>query len=370
MPQSTICVFLLLVLLRKRKAQDARTRTLRRLRELRDKNNAFVLPENTFRRKYRFPRALAKDLVDELSPFDEGIEEDIPFYIRVLSTLYFYANGSFQGVVGDCNTLNTSQSSVSRNLSKITNLIVQHLARKYISFPSTDEGKNIVQRGFLDKFGVPNILGTLDCTHVAISKPWSSDIEHHPRHYRNRKKYYSINVEACCTSDLIFTSVNARYPGAVHDSSIWVMSPVREYLQQNFDLNNPLFLLADCGYPTEPWLLTPYIEPHEDFQSFYNMKHKQARKCIEQAFGVLKGSFKCLSKTRTLYYHPTKAGNIIYGCVILYNFLKLNNFPLNDVEDLEDQSVEFAIEEDEDLLQMARNIRNDYAQTLHPRLHQ
>jgi len=47
---------------------------------------------------------------------------------------------------------------------------------------------------FLDKKGVPGVIGTIDCTHVAIFPPPSEGL--YPEHiYVNRKGYHSINTQ-------------------------------------------------------------------------------------------------------------------------------------------------------------------------------
>lgn len=313
---------------------------------------------------------MAKDLIDVLENYNEYSYEGIPFYFKVLSSLYFFANGSFQTQIGDCNTLNVSQPSISRAMAFISRILVQNLAEQYVKFPSNENEITRVTEGFRIQDQMPCILGALDCTHITIIKPNIQEAEHHPRHYRNRKKFYSINVEATCDSELLFTSVNARFPGSSHDSLIWSKSPVRAALRDRFDQFNPKFLLADCGYPGEPWLLTPYGEnENEAFQKNFNKKQIAARSCIERAFGVLKSTFRCLSKHRTLYYQPEKAAYIIYSCVILYNFLKIHRFEMqieaDEEEDEEEVDNNVIFDPDESLLHMARTLRDNYAQMLH-----
>ncbi len=44
--------------------------------------------------------------------------------------------------------------------------------------------------------------------------------------YRNRKGYFSINVQAITDANLMFTNIIARWPGSVHDSRIFQSSRI------------------------------------------------------------------------------------------------------------------------------------------------
>lgn len=50
--------------------------------------------------------------------------------------------------------------------------------------------QNISIYRFFNKFGMPGVLGCIDCTHVAIVRP----IENEERYYC-RKQYHSLNVQ-------------------------------------------------------------------------------------------------------------------------------------------------------------------------------
>jgi hypothetical protein len=81
-------------------------------------------------------------------------------------------------------------------------------------------------------------------------------------------------------------SINARFPGSVHDSAIWITSGIRRYLQQIYVLNNQEnYLLCDSGYPLEPWLLVPFMNPQEDTpESTFNTALSQLRMTIHRAY--------------------------------------------------------------------------------------
>lgn len=103
-----------------------------------------------------------------------------------------------------------------------------------------------------------------------------------------------------------------------------------------------LFLhLGDSGYPLEPWLFTPFANPNENSpESKFNSELNSVRNVIERTNGILKGRFRCLSKHRTLLYHPTKAANIIYtGCV-------LHNIALDARLVLPEEEIEYRDEND------------------------
>jgi hypothetical protein len=57
--------------------------------------------------------------------------------------------------------------------------------------------------------GFPSVLGAIDCSHIAIQSPGGDTSEL----YRNRKGYFSLNVQAICSSSLIIEDIVARWHG-------------------------------------------------------------------------------------------------------------------------------------------------------------
>lgn len=147
----------------------------------------------------------------------------------MLVTLYFLSNGSYQTTIGSHNFNCVSQSVVSRSIYELCTLITRHLMPQYIKFPTTPAEKHNPKEGFFLKWYMRDILGAIDGTHVEIIAPSVNDLEYPPFVYINRKGRHSINVMLICDANNIIISINARYPGSVHDVAILQLSEIRNY---------------------------------------------------------------------------------------------------------------------------------------------
>lgn len=99
-------------------------------------------------------------------------------------------------------------------------------------------------------------------------------------------------------------------------------------------------MLADNGYPLQPWLLKPYDSPNTPAKKQYNRLHRQLRSIIERAIGLLKARFRCLLSERKLRYSTLMSGYIIYSCTVLHNFLIEHNYPVEDIEPIFEELIE------------------------------
>ena len=114
-----------------------------------------------------------------------------------------------------------------------------------------------------------------------------------------------------------FLNIVAKWPGATHDSYIFKNS----ILHNHMVLTNPRgevgVLLGDSGYPSTPYLLTPYGQPTTPAERKYNKSHCSTRVRIEHSFGVLKRRFHVLHGEVRL--QPHKAVKVISACTVLHN---------------------------------------------------
>lgn len=162
---------------------------------MRLENDIFNLVEEQFIARFRIPQNGILDIIEELQDHDDGTLANIPFNLQVLAAFNFFANGSYQLSVGDNNNINLSQPTVSRCICKISNLIETHMGPKCIKFPTTQHEIDEKKSGFL-RFGMPNTIGIVDGTLIPHIAPPISNSEYHPRHFRTRKNFYGLNVEA------------------------------------------------------------------------------------------------------------------------------------------------------------------------------
>ncbi|KAM7302090.1 putative nuclease HARBI1 [Ixodes scapularis] len=132
-----------------------------------------------------------------------------------------------------------------------------------------------------------------------------------------------------CDADLCIQSIDATFPGSVHDSFVWRMSFLREAFLQGHAVRENECLLGDSGYPLEPWLMTPVPGNHAAAtdEARFNRAHRSTRSVVERCIGMLKNRFRCLQRYRTLQYDPIRSCNITTACAILHNVCLYINVP-------------------------------------------
>lgn len=251
---------------------------------LRDRSDPFNLPDNEFTRLFRLNKEMFQDLVDHLSPYMSTGERStkIPINMRILATLRFFAQGSYQRCVGSNFYNAMGQQTFSETLSEVCRAF-ERIAPLWVRFPTTIEEQRNIKMGFMLNNGFPGVIGCIDGTHVAILCP---AVDEHL--YFNRKRYHSKNVQIICDRSLRILNVNANYPGATHDAFIWQNSNIHDWFQDEYyERNNQnSWLLGDSGYPVQPWLLTPVqgaLPGTADAR--YNDAHSRARNCVERCIG-------------------------------------------------------------------------------------
>nr|CAI5836615.1 unnamed protein product [Callosobruchus analis] len=230
-------------------------------KNIRDKSNLFELPEKKFIKLFRLNKEAAMQLVGQLQELVEETSrgDTVPFHLEVFAALLFYAHGGYQTTVGDDFNLGMSQPVISRAIRKISSLIAIHLSPLYIKFPVTAEEVSVVKDGFFEVHQFPNLIGVIDCTHIAIVLPKVDDPTN----------------PAIFDSKLMITNVYARYPGAVHDAAIWESSNIQRHLRQKYvEGRRNCYLLGDSGYPLQPWLMTPVLDARPNTpEAMYNSLH-------------------------------------------------------------------------------------------------
>ncbi|XP_060766174.1 putative nuclease HARBI1 [Neoarius graeffei] len=284
--------------------EDAANGRIRRERVFRDYTDFLAHDDDWLISRFRLPRAILLELCAELGP---GLEREmarshaLPVPIQVLTTLGFLATGSFQRELADRSGM--SQTALSRAIPSVLNGIIR-LSARYIRFPYDVADQAQIKAQFAAIASFPNVIGVIDCTHIAIKAPSEGEYA-----YVNRKHFHSINVQIICDAQMRLTNIVARWPGATHDAFVLANSSVGNRLDAGRVRDG--WLLGDSGYPLRKWLLTPLANPRTDQEQHYNNLHARTRSVVERTIGHLKSRWRCLDRSGgVLLYQPDKACRI------------------------------------------------------------
>lgn len=138
---------------------------------------------------------------------------------------------------------------------------------------------------------------------------------------------------AIVDADYKFTYIDIGAYGSEGDASIFAESSLGSKIyggSLNFPPSHlvgseslPYFFLGDDAFPLNERLMKPYTPPKgkqlTQEERIFNYRLSRARRCVENAFGILCSRFYCLA--RTMFCSPSKAQKIIAACCYLHNFL-------------------------------------------------
>ncbi|XP_066602373.1 putative nuclease HARBI1 [Prorops nasuta] len=137
--------------------------------------------------------------------------------------------------------------------------------------------------------------------------------------WRNRKGFFSINVQCVVNSHLEIMDLVARWPGSAHDSTIFANSRIKHRFE-NFECGNGL-LLGDRGYRNERYLMTPLASPNTPAEVLFNEAHIRTRCMVERCFGIWGRTFAVLT-IGSRFSTPERTINVILSTAVLYNIIR------------------------------------------------
>eukprot|EP00102_Acyrthosiphon_pisum_P014829 XP_008185090.1 PREDICTED: putative nuclease HARBI1 [Acyrthosiphon pisum] len=178
-----------------------------------------------------------------------------------------------KAVLGD--HIHVHKSTVFRVIKKVSEAIA-FLKPKYIQMPRSQTEIDLVQHDFFLTRNFPKVIGAIDCTHIKIQSP-NSDIG---EKFRNRKGFFSVNVQAVC----------------------------------------------DGGYACRNYMMTPLGNPTSESELRYQKAQIGTRNVIERTFGVWKRRFPVLSLGIRTQIQTTLT--TIIATAVLHNMLIAANEPL------------------------------------------
>lgn len=115
-------------------------------------------------------------------------------------------------------TLSRAFFEIIDSLNKIAPSII-----KWPTIPEMEASKSAFRR----RCGLPNIIGAIDGTYVAMKAPKDQISS-----YTNRKMFTAMTLQAICNHDMKYIDCFVGYPSSVHDLRIFKNSDIFERVQQ------------------------------------------------------------------------------------------------------------------------------------------
>lgn len=188
--------------------------------------------------------------------------------------------------------------------------------------PTIEEAK-LIAKSVKNKTGMEQIIGAIDGTHIPILPPTVGY-----RDFINRKGWPSMVLQGFVDHQYIFRNITVKHPGSVHDATVFKDSSLYKnnnklIPKHSIHINNkeiPLMIAGDPAYPLLPWLIKGYTGSLTPEQESFNTYLSSARICIENAFGRLKGRWRCLLKRCDINYKFMP--QVISACCVLHNIVE------------------------------------------------
>ncbi|RXN17303.1 nuclease HARBI1 [Labeo rohita] len=249
-----------------------------------DRFDIETVPDEFLLTTFGFPREfiyylveLLKDSLLRRTQRSRAISPDV----QILAALGFYTTGSFQSKMGDA--IGISQASMSRCVSNVTKALIEK-APEFIGFTRDEATRQQSKEEFYRIAGIPNVMGVVDCAHIAIKAPNADDSS-----YVNKKGFHSINCQLVCDARGLLLSAETHWPG-------------------------------DNRYPLKKWLMTPVQSPESPAEYRYNLAHTTTHEIVDRTFRAIQTRFRCLDGAKGyLQYSPEKCSHIIQACCVLHN---------------------------------------------------
>ena len=271
--------------------------------------NYQISDPNYWKRNFRMSRETFLKIVavssDFMMPSLNHVRAPVFLEKRVAIVLNWLATGNSYNSVGEA--FGVHKATVIRFVNMFMKGMLP-LRNEFMKFPKTLSEYEHCINSFSEKTNLPNVMGTIDGTHVQIVKPEGLSAFD----YFSRKQKYTIVNQAVCDGNLIFLSVDTGYPGSIHDSRMLEHSWIYNAAENNTIMNAPItkvsgtdmtpYLLGDPAYPLLKWLMKPYAHGTKgERRKNFNYQLSKARSCIERSFGLLKTRFRILDKKNEFF---------------------------------------------------------------------
>lgn len=245
----------------------------------------------------------------------------VPLNKRVAIALWKLATNNEYRSIG--HLFGVSKTTVCSCVREFCTAVCTLLAPEQISFPDQEKLQDMAAY-FENRWGLPQCVGAIDGSHIPIIAPRDYHCD-----YFNRKGWHSIILQGVVDGKGLFWNVYTGMAGSLHDARVLRLSTLWELVERGSlypaytrdvgGVNMGYYVLGDSAYPLQSWLLKPFPDNGRltAEQHTYNKKMCRARVVVENAFGRLKGRWRCLMKRNDGDIELVKS--MVLTCCALHN---------------------------------------------------
>ncbi|KAF4528919.1 hypothetical protein B566_EDAN012619 [Ephemera danica] len=273
-----------------------------------DFKSHFRLHRHTF-------EAVLESIADVLESQNKGRKSIAPDKQFLIALWIFGTPDSYRSVA---DRFDVGRNTALRCVRRVTDALCT-LSMTYIVWPTGHQVAGVVQ-DFQASQGFPGVVSAIDGSHIPILGP-REDKEA----YRNRHDRLSINLQACCDSDMKFTHCYAGEVGSVHDARVFRKSEVHDFATRRSATYFPqhTHIIGDLAYPCLPTLLTPCKDNGHltRRQKNFNFRHSSTR----MSFRTLKRKIQKVARIGNAAAGPHPKVHYCMLCCILHNICILQD---------------------------------------------
>ncbi|XP_050028274.1 putative nuclease HARBI1 [Dermacentor andersoni] len=236
---------------------------------------------------------------------------------RLAVTLRFLATGGSMEDIALSYRMHAS--TVASVLKETLPAIWDCLKPLVLGRPSTQRWRDIAEE-YYDKWDFPNTIGSIDGKHFAIKCPNKSGSD-----FYNYKGFYSLIMLAIADANYRFIMVDIGAQGRYSDASFFKRSPLQAVFEEGAlglpsNMSKwPPCLVGDAAFPLRTYLVPYPGRKLDDRKKVFNYRLSRARRCIENAFGILVSRWRVFFGT--VEGAPELLNNMIQAAVCLHNSL-------------------------------------------------
>ncbi|XP_071653255.1 putative nuclease HARBI1 [Temnothorax longispinosus] len=280
---------------------------------------------------FRMKPALFEKLLQLIRPSitkQSVVREAIPPETRLHITIRYLATGDSTRSLSYA--FRIGHNTVSKIVSETCEVIWNNLKNTVFIKNNESSWQNVAD-DFERLWNYPNCIGAIDEKHVTFQAPPNSGST-----YYNYKGNHSINLLAISDAKYRFIIVDIGGEGRQSDGGIFRNSLIRNYFEnallklpnpKSVQIDGPVLpyvLLADEAFPLTNFMMRPYPRSGRLNlpQKVFNYRLSQARRVVENAFGILAQRWRIYRKP--IISSVANVKKIVQATIVLHNFI-INN---------------------------------------------